>query len=141
MALMKVRYKGLADERTITRKQLDAVGVVIDHDLRWDRANGFSQVIDVNDRLEEVLRGEEHFTLSAVTDEGGEKVVAVASDPEAESDLVRDGNTGQTDVNKRKAEKAAQQKAEMEASQAPQGSGPASPTGRTGRGSSTQGDG
>jgi hypothetical protein len=128
---MKVRYKGFADERTITRKQLDAVGVVIDHDLKWDRSNGFSQVVDVNERLEEVLRGEQHFTLHALDDSGGEKVVAVASNPDAESDVVVDGNTGQTEVNKRKQQKDAE-------AQAPQDSGSAS-HGRTGKGSSTSG--
>ena len=133
MALMKVRYKGFADERTITRKQLDAVGVVIDHDLKWDRSNGWSQVVDVNERLEEVLRGEQHFSLHAMDDSGGEKVVAVASNPDAESDVVEDGNTGQREVNKRKAQKDAEAQAGFKSS------GAAS-HGSTGKGSSTTGD-
>jgi hypothetical protein len=129
MALMKVRYKGIADERTITKKQLEAVGVVIDSDLRWNHANGFQQNIEVNDRLEEVLREQGHFTLSAMDDAGSEKVVATASDPANEGNTLVDGNTGASTEAKKAEEKA----------QEPQSAAVGNPTGSTGKGSSTRG--
>lgn len=134
MALIKVRYKGIADVREITAKQLkDNNGVIVDNDMVWNRANGFSVIVDANDRLEEVLREQGHFTISAVDDAGGEKVVSTASDPDNEGDILVDGDTGaRTEV----AEKAAQTEADA---QAIQDSPVGNPTGRTGKGSSTRG--
>jgi hypothetical protein len=134
MALIKVRYKGIADVREITAKQLkDNNNVIVDNDMVWHRGNGFSVVVDANDRLEEVLREQGHFTISALTDAGGETVVSTASDPDNEGDVLVDGDTGAT------TEVAAKAAADEADAQAPQDSSVGNPTGRTGKGSSTRG--
>lgn len=133
MALIRVRYKGIADVREITAKQLkDNNGVIVDNDMVWNRANGFSVVVDANDRLEEVLREQGHFTISTVDDAGGEKVVAKASDPDNEGDILVDGDTGATTEAKAKSDKA---NAEADTPSGAVGN----PTGSTGKGSSTRG--
>lgn len=136
MSLIKVRYKGLSDVREITKKQWASVGVVVDSDTVWDRSNGWAVVVDSNERLEEVLREQGNFQISALDDAGGEKIVARALDPNAEEgDVVVDGDTGQAEVNKRKKDAEAQaglaRGAVSEASTTAHG---------TGRGSSTSGD-
>lgn len=96
MAMMNVRYVGLADERTITKAQLKAVGVDYEGPaLRWDRSNRFNvKDVPVDDALEEVLRGEGHFNLEAAADDGGLRLEHQAEDPEAEGDVIVDATSG-----------------------------------------------
>jgi hypothetical protein len=105
MAKMKVRYKGLSTYRILQAKQLeedhgivlaehapvppgvvrrmqqDLAGIDVDvkTDLVWARSNGWSLVLDVSPELEDVLRAQGHFSLSAVNDDGTEQVVAAAT--------------------------------------------------------------
>ena len=101
MGLVKVKYLGVADIRTITAKEWKGAGVVVDHDVVWNRSNGYTVVLDASPRMEEVLRGEQHFSIDAVDDDGGSTVIATASDPKAEGDILVDGNTGQKSPSKK----------------------------------------
>lgn len=104
MALMEVRYRGLSDYRILTAKDLenyngisigqhtgvpkgiadrinrDLVGVDVNpqKDLVWGRHNNFKLIIDVDENMERVLRDEGHFSLAAVTDDGGVMPIAEA---------------------------------------------------------------
>lgn len=115
MALMEVRYRGLSDYRILTAKDLEYQhGIAIgDHkgvprgvadrinrdlrgvevnpqkDLVWGPHNGHKILLDVNEDLERVLRGEEHFTLSKVDDDGNTTVVARATTSEDNPSQVR----------------------------------------------------
>lgn len=92
---IKVRYKGIADVRTIGKTDLEVAGVEgVQEDLVWHRGNLFSLELDANDKLEEVLRNEGHFTISKVTDDGGAAQLSGATDPNAEGDVLVDGDTG-----------------------------------------------
>ena len=105
MSLIKVRYKGVADVRTITRKQFASVGVTVDKDVEWNRSNSFTVVLDTNERMEEVLREQGHFTLSTLDSGTGETPISTATNPAGEGDLLVDGNTGDTTVNRVKTPK------------------------------------
>lgn len=94
MALIKVRFNGIADRRELSKKDLAGAGVVVDKDLSWSIANNNTVILDATDRLVEVLRGEGHFILSAVNDDGSDTVFATASDPAKEGDTLVDGDTG-----------------------------------------------
>lgn len=94
MALIKVRFNGIADRRELSKKDLAGAGVVVDKDLVWSYANGNTVVLDANDRLVEILRAEGHFILSAVNDDGSDTVFATASNPTTEGDTLVDGDTG-----------------------------------------------
>lgn len=102
MATIRVRYKGVADERVISAKDLESVGVTVDEDLVWNRRNLFSLEIQSNDKLEEVLRAQGHFTISSVDDNNGDSVIAVATDTDSEGDVLVDGDTGASTKVKRK---------------------------------------
>lgn len=92
MGLIKVRYLGIADVRTISKKEWAGAGVTVDKDVEWSAKNGFSVVLDVNERMEEILRDAGHFSLSKLTDSGGVEVVAVASNPDAGGDTIVDAS-------------------------------------------------
>lgn len=82
MANVRVRYVGPSDERYITPQEIKPHGIELSKKLTWNRLNGFSVVIDANDRFIEILRGEEHFTVNAVNEDGSDgEAVAVASNP------------------------------------------------------------
>jgi hypothetical protein len=82
MALMKVQYVGISDVRQILPSELKAHGVAIDKKIVWDHYNQYSVVLDVNERFEQILRDQGHFTLTAVDNDGKDvEVVATASDP------------------------------------------------------------
>ena len=109
MARMTVRYVGIADERRITARDLEGVGVdasALPTPLVWSRQNGFRVDMDVDDLLEEVLKGEGHFTLSAATDSGEERLQVNADDPDNEGDTLVDGDTGDSTTNKRSRKSA-----------------------------------
>jgi hypothetical protein len=98
MAKVKVRYKGLSDERIIGRKDLADRNISVPKDLVFNQFNFKTMIIDMNDDLEQVLRGEGTFTISAVTDQetdGLEVVEATKLDDTADAAEVRDETTGQ----------------------------------------------
>jgi len=101
MSLIKVKYVGVADVRKISKKEFASAGVVVDKDVSWNIKNRFSVVLDSNDRMEEVLRGEGHFTIKTMDDLGDEKVIATASDPEVEADTLVDATTGASTPSKK----------------------------------------
>lgn len=95
MARIKVRFKGIADRRIITKKDFESVGVNYDgNDLVWDRSNNFAVTLDANEDMERVFRDQGHFTISAVTDDGGENLESDASDPNRVGNKVVDARTG-----------------------------------------------
>lgn len=97
MAKVKVRYNGISDERSISKQDLKGTPWegAIEKTLVWNRSNLFSLTLDANDEFIEMLRAQEHFTISEVKDDGetGE-VIAVASNPDNPGDVVADGATG-----------------------------------------------
>lgn len=96
MAFMKVRYKGLADVRQLSAKDVkDSSGIEMDNDVTWSAANNNAVVMDVSPQMEELLRAQGHFSLSALKDDGSEgEVVATATDTSNEGDVLVDGTTG-----------------------------------------------
>lgn len=103
MAKMKVRYRGIADERILSAEDLASVGVEgVSEDLVWNRRNLFSVDVEANDRLEEVLRAEGHFRIEKPTDNGESALLVEATDPDREGDLLVDGDTGATTTPKAK---------------------------------------
>jgi hypothetical protein len=135
MGLIEVKYKGLSDIRTITKKNWEQEGVGLDKDTTWDASNRFTLLIDANERMEEVLRAQGHFQLSKVDDAGNREVFAEATEPDREPDVIVDGNTGQsTEVKK---DEPAADTLVPEGGSAGAGAG----SGRTGRGASTGGTG
>ena len=104
MAKIKVRYKGIADVREISKKDLEAAGVEgIENDLVWNRKNLFALELDASDKLEEVLRNEGHFSISKVDDSGSDSELSKATDTTKEGDILVDGNTGASTPAKSKA--------------------------------------
>lgn len=96
---IRVRFKGIADVRTISPKDLEGAGVDvnalgIDKDLEWSRRNLFEQELPADDKLEAVLRGEGHFTISKVEDAGTDSLVSDAENPDTEGNVLVDGDTG-----------------------------------------------
>lgn len=125
MTTMKVRYMGTSDIRHISAKDLEGLGVTVsaepvpplvkealgahgieckDDDLVWHRYNKWTLVMDVSERLENILRDQEVFTLSKVKDDGSVEVEAVALDPTADADKgdIVDKTTGAKSAGKRK---------------------------------------
>lgn len=96
MAKIKVRYRGIADRRVISKKDLGDLGVDVEQDLVWERRNLFALELESNEKLEEILRAEGHFRIEQVKDDGNSSVEADATDPNKEGDVLRDGNTGAT---------------------------------------------
>jgi hypothetical protein len=115
MAKMAVKYVGLSMYRALTEDDLRIKGVepldvelpgsqewmirqdaMVGHlnpkrDLIWGPFNGYTMIMDVDPALEEMLRREGHFTLTADTGE----TVAEATDPTHPGDVVeaQDGDT------------------------------------------------
>ncbi len=97
MARVRVRYKGLSDERIITQKDLEPLGISIDRDLVW-AGHGRALTIDMTDELEAVLRREGTFSISEIKDDntaGDEVVKATISDDTVNASEVVDKTTGQ----------------------------------------------
>lgn len=101
---IKVRYKGIADVRTISKKDLETAGIEgVENDLVWHRGNLFAVELEATDKLEELLRNEGHFSISAVKDDGGDAELSGATDPNREGDVLVDGNTGATTTSRKAA--------------------------------------
>jgi hypothetical protein len=63
--------------------------------LKWTRKNRFKvEDVPVDEALEEVLRADGAFVLEAAADDGEQREVAGADNPEVEADVIVDGNTG-----------------------------------------------
>jgi hypothetical protein len=95
MALIEVKYKGMSDERIITKKNWEQEGVSVPVDTVWNSANRHTLVIDATDRMVEVLRAQGHFQIGEVKDDNSVQTLFVAEDPERQADIVVDGSTGQ----------------------------------------------
>lgn len=92
MANIKVRYKGIADERIISKKDLASHDIEHDVDLVWDASNGFALTLPASDAIEELLRAQGHFTISK---EDGD-VLSEATNTQSEGDVLVDTTTGTT---------------------------------------------
>lgn len=127
MSLVKVRYRGIADERTITKKDFESAGVKVENDVTWNRRNNFAVVMDLSETAEELLRAQGHFRLEKVTDGGDNVVISEATDITSEGNTLVDGDTG------------AQTEAKKTVGKVDVPTGGTTPSGNTGRGSSTAG--
>lgn len=98
MALTKIRYKGLSDERVMSKADLNAAGVGVDGQLKWDRSNRHVVYVDgMSERLEELLREEGTFTIEEVDEETGKTVKTIVKGKALDDTgaTVVDGTTGQ----------------------------------------------
>lgn len=99
MSLVKVRYKGLSDERIIRSQDLKKHGIAIDATLTWNRSNNFAVVVDgMSDELESLLRDEGTFNVEEVEPADGKtiKVIVKATRlDDTNSAVVVDETTGQ----------------------------------------------
>lgn len=149
MGLVRIRYKGLSDVRVISKEDAAKHGVSLSKDLVWDHVGGVAGgqvvtgvtrpdfpnasrgiVVDgLSDELLKVLRAEGTFTVSEINDDktDGEDIITGEALDDT-GDAVVDATTGQ------KSEKG-----ESNADAVPTGTaaGGTTPTGRTGKGSST----
>lgn len=96
MARINVRYKGIADRRILSVKDLKNAGIenLPEKDLVWERGNLFQVEMDADDKMEELLRREGHFRIEKAKDDGGTEVESDATDPNKEGDILVDGDTG-----------------------------------------------
>jgi hypothetical protein len=112
MALTRVRYKGLSDIREMSKKDLGEVGVHLDSGLTFDRSNRHTVYIqDPSDDLLTLLKEEGTFTVQEVDEKTEEVKQTIVKHDASKAD-----DTGRQVIQ-----------------------GGSSPTGRTGRGSSTAG--
>lgn len=93
---IRVRYKGIADHRIITAKDVEPHGIVLDRDLSWNRGNLFRLDIEANDKLEEILRHDGAFTVTKLKDDGTEEVEVQATATDDEGDTIVDAESGAT---------------------------------------------
>lgn len=112
MAKMAVRYVGGSTYRALTESDLGALGLKVElpatsefyrrvvegnswseadqrpldpaRDLLWGPHNRWTLEMDVSPELESVLRQQDHFVLSAVTDSGSEGERVAEAGPEAD---------------------------------------------------------
>jgi hypothetical protein len=135
MALIKVRYRGIADERTISKKDFASAGVNVEKDVTWNRRNNFAVVMEASDTAEELLRAQGHFRIEKINDDNSSDVVIEATDADNEGDVLVDGDTG----NKTTAKKASAAKRQADADIPTGGSASAATGTAVGNGASTAG--
>ena len=76
MALIRVRYRGLSDVRIISQKDLKDRGIEVNKDMVWERSNNWALTLDgLSKPMEDLLRGEGHFRIEEVKDDGSEGVI------------------------------------------------------------------
>ncbi len=95
MALVKVRYKGLSDIRSMSVQELADAGIGVSADLEW---RGIKPVVikDPSDDLLEVFRREGTFVVSEVGEDGTEgDVIIEHTKIDDTGDTVIDDSTGQ----------------------------------------------
>lgn len=127
MATMKVRYRGAADIRTMSKKDLKDAGVEVPEDLVWERKNRWAIEVEMTPELEEVLRAEGTFRLETIKDDGTSgNVEADATKTDDTGSTIVMADTGQVEENRHEANMEKEAK-DAEAN-APQSSGP-EPTG------------
>lgn len=110
MSKVLVRYVGLADWRVLTQDNLKKHGISLDraegnpkwlrdavtvpvgpNDLVWSRNQALA--LDASDAMVELLKAQGHFQISELKDDGTEgKVVATASDPQYDGDIIVAGS-------------------------------------------------
>lgn len=99
MALTKVRYKGLSDEREMSQEDLAAAGVELSGGLRWDRTNRLTGLLIENpsQRLLDIFAEEGTFTVTEVdadTNVEGQEIIS-GQPQEYEAPVVKDATSGQ----------------------------------------------
>lgn len=95
MALTKIRYKGLSDERIMSKKDLGDAGFPMSDGLRWDRKNLWTQFVDSpSDEFLDMLKRDGNFTVSDAEAGEGEGKAILMADPAKADD------TGRTVINK-----------------------------------------
>lgn len=97
MALTKIRYKGLSDERIMTRKELGDAGYTVDKGLHFHRGNHWAQVMDSpTDEFLDMLKRDGNFTVEDA--EAGEGAAAIMTADPSKAD-----DTGKTVIDKNEA--------------------------------------
>jgi len=95
MANITVRYVGIADQRHISKADLEAAGIKnVPGDLVWNRANLFRVDVPGSEKLNELLEAQGHFTVETPKDDGSAEQLVVANHPDLEGDVLVDGDTG-----------------------------------------------
>lgn len=99
MSLVKVRYKGLSDVRTMSREDLATRGVGVGADLHWEK-NGrpLSNPVflkDPSDELLEIFQAEGTFLVEKDPDGEHPEVIIEGAALDDTGGNVIDGNTGQ----------------------------------------------
>lgn len=97
MAKVKIRYRGIADVRIISAKDLRTRGVDVPRDLVFNRLNGWSMNIDATDTLLDIIKAEGSFRVEALTDDGlpGQEILTVTR-PDDTGETIKDATTGST---------------------------------------------
>jgi hypothetical protein len=114
MALTKIRYHGLSDERIMTKKELGDAGFPVDGTLKWERSNRWVQFMaDPSDEFLEMLKHDGNFTVTDAEGDEAEGKPIVAHDPTKADDTgstVIDNNQAKDVENKPPAGKASKGK-------------------------------
>lgn len=99
MALVKVRYRGLSDERTMSKEDLAASGVNLSQDLHWDHTNRNAGLLieDPSERLMEIFAMEGTYMVTEVDADSrveGQEIISGAPLDDTGS-VVKDATSGQ----------------------------------------------
>lgn len=82
MALTKIRYKGLSDERTMTKKELGDAGHAVDNGLHFHRGNAWTQYMESpSDDMLAMLKSDGNFTVTDADAGDADGATIVAHDP------------------------------------------------------------
>lgn len=98
MALTRIRYRGLSDVRVMSKRDLASAGVGVESELKWDRTNRHTVVVEnMSEVLEDLLKAEGTFTIEEIDAETGKTVQTIVKATKADDTgaTVVDGTTGQ----------------------------------------------
>lgn len=71
MALTRVKYVGLSDERIMSKRDLAGAGIGMESGLHWHAGNRRTLYVDgISDEFLELLKAEGTFQVDAVDDKG-----------------------------------------------------------------------
>ena len=93
MAKIRVRYRGIADERVIRATDLAKAGIRnVTTDLVWSRRNHWRLDLPGSKALEELLVRERHFTIESLSEPArGEPPAAVVEVEAVDTDSISPG--------------------------------------------------
>jgi len=106
MALMRVKYMGLSDERVIAHNDagLKARGIKVDKSMKWHAGNGKVIFMDnMSEEMEQMLRDDGAFDVKEVDAETGKTVsdvISVSLYVDDTGGTVVDSTTGQRSTKK-----------------------------------------